>query len=451
MCGVPRGGSAVLSLLRPGLTHTPDTLEPEVVRRSIPLRAVPLSFAAMAVPAVAAVVAPEWLQADQGLLLWLTPILPAFLLAYYRGWWGATLSLAFAMASLAVANVVLIVTDVQPPRWSLMFVLVVVYVVLALGVAALAELLDRERRAASRLAFTDGLTGLSNRREVERFLVHSVAAARRGGDLSVVLFDLDRFKSVNDRFGHAVGDQVLREFAAVLKAQTRGMDLSARFGGEEFLTVLPFASSGAALAFAERVRKALAAADLPSGPVTVSAGVASFEADMVSPDLLLAAADRALYAAKDAGRDRAVAWESPTLPHPRRHPGERVAKRKIGVLVVDDDAAAELSVARSLEVCGFRAWAAGGARGALRHFEDGGADVDVVLTDVVMPEMSGPTLVEHLERAGWTPAVIYVSGYLTGDVQTGLLPGGRATFVERPLDLDALVTLIREVAAPPTG
>jgi diguanylate cyclase (GGDEF)-like protein len=430
----------------------PTTLRPDAPdagARPIPRRALPLALAALAVPCGGAFLAPAWLQDERGLLLWITPILPAFLLAYYRGWRGAALALAFAMASLAVGNAALLLTGAAPPRWHLMFVLVVVYLVLTQGVAALTEALERDRRAAERMAHTDPLTGLPNRREAERVLARGFEAARRGEELSVVLFDLDRFKRVNDDFGHAAGDEVLREMANLLRRHTRGMDLAARFGGEEFLAVLPGSGVAAATAYAERIRAAFATTDLACGPVTASAGVAHYSGGFLSSELLLAAADRALYAAKDGGRDRVSVWTEPATPAATlRDQSLREPAWSPSVLVVDDDALVERAVARSLVRRGFSARPAGGARGALRRLRESPAPVDVLLTDVVMPEMSGPTLVQQLAEEGWEPRVIYMSGHTRGDVCAALFPGGQAQFVEKPLDYELLTSLLRSAVSP---
>ena len=382
------------------------------------------------------------LSDDTGLLLWLTPILPAFLLAYYRGWRGAALALAFGMASLAVANVVLLLGGVPAPGWPQMMALVVVYLVLTQGVAALAEVLEGERRAAERMAFTDTLTGLPNRRHVDDVLLRSFDAACRGGDLSVVLFDLDGFKGVNDRFGHAVGDDVLRALGQLLRQHTRGMDLCARYGGEEFVAVLPAASLESAAVFAERIRGEMASTLLPCGRVTLSAGIAAYHVGMAGPEALLAAADQALYSAKERGRDRVQCWTGngtgcARLPisGARLDGGDRI-------LVVDDDEVVERSVARSLARLGFRAQPAGGAARALGLFDSAGDSIDVLLTDVVMPEMSGPTLVRRLAARGWTPRVFYMSGYLRGELEGQLHTQHPGRFIGKPLDLDVLANLL---------
>lgn len=121
--------------------------------------------------------------------------------------------------------------------------------------------------------------------------------------LSVVLFDLDNFKTFNDQHGHHAGDEALCGFAGVLTRTTRRMNLSARFGGEEFLSVLAGSDADGTMVFADRVRTALQARSFGGATLTVSAGVAVFHPGMRSPDELVAAADHALYQAKHEGRN----------------------------------------------------------------------------------------------------------------------------------------------------
>jgi diguanylate cyclase (GGDEF)-like protein/PAS domain S-box-containing protein len=175
---------------------------------------------------------------------------------------------------------------------------------------ALANLGIREtlREQATR----DMLTKLYNRHYLEARLDQEIARAQRGGSpIAAVLLDIDHFKRFNDTFGHAAGDHVLRELGAILLRAGRLSDVPCRYGGEEFLLLLPDASREVARRRAEEVREALRALQLeweglPLGTVTVSAGVAVFPDDGADRAALLKSADQALYRAKELGRDRVV-------------------------------------------------------------------------------------------------------------------------------------------------
>lgn len=156
-------------------------------------------------------------------------------------------------------------------------------------------------------AATDGLTGLANRRQLDDELDRQVARSRRHGEpLSLVLVDVDSFKAVNDRFGHAVGDRVLVDLAHRIAGSVRTDDVAGRWGGEEFLIIAPSTAQPAALRLAERCRSAVAATPFEEvGTISASFGVATSE-DGEDARALLRRADIALYTAKDRGRDRVV-------------------------------------------------------------------------------------------------------------------------------------------------
>lgn len=273
----------------------------------IPLRSLVISFAALAVPVVATFWFPDSSQ-DYELLLWLLALIPAFLLAYYRGWIGVAIAMLIGMVVLALVQVLVIMFGLET-NWVLLFAVLIAYIGMGLGVGVVSELLHQERARAERLALMDDLTEVPNRRLADLFLEKEFAAARRGRPLTVILFDLDRFKNYNDRFGHAAGDDALRAFVAILQSRTRAMDLSARYGGEEFLAVLSGGTSAGGVRFAEAVRRALADRR-EIHPFTVSAGVAQYTEDMESYADLVHAADKALYEAKESGRDRVLSYET---------------------------------------------------------------------------------------------------------------------------------------------
>lgn len=178
------------------------------------------------------------------------------------------------------------------------------------------ELLGRQK-ALEDLAYHDELTGLPNRRFAMRQLSALLSRARRHGeDLTVAIVDADHFKALNDEHGHAYGDGVLRGLATCLDERLRDEDLVARIGGEEFLVVLPETDGHGALAIAEDLRRSVAAAPMLVGArrldVTVSVGWALWSGE--SPEELLERADRALYDAKEAGRDRVRGAPAPLAP-----------------------------------------------------------------------------------------------------------------------------------------
>ena len=170
----------------------------------------------------------------------------------------------------------------------------------------------REKRRAEHLANHDALTGLGNRRKFDdAFSVEVNRLQRHGGGLCAMMVDIDHFKQINDRHGHAIGDEVLATFGELLGRQMRPTDLVARVGGEEFIVLMPHTGVWEAWATAERLRIVLADQRLSTLriPITVSIGVAQLETGE-DRDSLLRRADSALYRAKRSGRDQALVADS---------------------------------------------------------------------------------------------------------------------------------------------
>jgi two-component system, cell cycle response regulator len=172
-----------------------------------------------------------------------------------------------------------------------------------LGVQA--ELEEKNARLHD-MANLDPLTGLANRRRLSEGIDAAVSGAAVGAPLSVLAIDLDHFKPYNDAFGHLAGDEVLRKVAATLRANTRTSDLVARFGGEEFIVLLPGVDAEMALQIAEALRASIASQDWPHRLVTASFGIATASNSTEIADVsgLFGAADRALYQSKETGRNR---------------------------------------------------------------------------------------------------------------------------------------------------
>jgi len=162
-----------------------------------------------------------------------------------------------------------------------------------------------------RLTTVDGLTQVFNRRYFVETLEREIGRALRyRRDLSLIMFDIDRFKGVNDSFGHLAGDHVLKHLASVIKTRIRREDVLARYGGEEFAIVLPEIDHYNAMAFAEKIRKLVEAAEFKFEdaviPVTVSIGVASLRGEIEDALEFIKQADTHLFAAKEGGRNRVV-------------------------------------------------------------------------------------------------------------------------------------------------
>lgn len=424
---------------------TPDA------RRPVPIRALALSLGALAVPVAAVLVFPGWAQDEQGVLIWLTSLVPAFLLAYYRGLRGVALAVAGGMAVLSLTQVAVLLLGKTAPNWYFLLAVVAVYVGICIALAVFAEILHRERRAAEALALVDALTGLPNRRHAEVTLDAQFAAAERGIPLAVVMFDLDHFKDVNDRHGHEAGDAALRAFADVLRQNTRRMDLAARFGGEEFIAILGGGGIPPAVALANRVRAGFESRSFPWGRLTVSAGVAAYEEGMGSYEVLVATADRALYAAKQAGRNRVTAAEPVKTPAPAPPPAARPATpippRGGGgetVMVIDDDPGTLRSVGRLLQREGYRVEETDDVDTVIRRFGEA-APPDLLVTDVMMPRMNGLALADQIVTAHPGLRVVYLSGYLRNDVSWAGLPGAVTGFVAKPVDPQNLLAMTRDV------
>ena len=164
------------------------------------------------------------------------------------------------------------------------------------------------------MAITDALTGLHNRRYMETHIGTLVEqAVVRGKPLTVLVLDIDYFKSINDTYGHDAGDEVLREFALRIRKSIRGIDLACRYGGEEFVVVMPDTDVGIAARVAERIRRQIAGhrflidRGARSIEVTISIGIAARQSPDDDAVTLLKRADEALYRAKRDGRNRVVA------------------------------------------------------------------------------------------------------------------------------------------------
>lgn len=267
-----------------------------------------ISVLSFAVAVTAALAWPDSLS-DYSALVWLLALVPCFLLAYHKGWRGAATATVVAMLLLVSVEIVLVLVfgSMDQVDWRVFATVSILLITVSLGVGVVSELHLRDKDSASVLAYTDALTGIPNRRVLDEFMARYFAAAQRGRALAVVMFDVDGFKRYNDRYGHASGDDALRSVSRILEQNTRGMDLTGRYGGEEFVTLLPGSLANDAKVFAERVRDDVEQCrDFHGKGLTMSAGIAEYVPTMGTAKELLEAADAALYAAKETGKNAVV-------------------------------------------------------------------------------------------------------------------------------------------------
>lgn len=438
------------------------------VERRVPTRALVLSIVALLVPVAGALLVPDQLG-DYGALLWLLALIPAFLLAYYRGWRGVATALAAGMATLAFTQAVATIMGREVP--DLLLGIVVAYLGISLGIGWLAEVLHKDRDEVEDLAFTDGLTNLPNRRHARVFLENEFAAAERGRLLSVALFDFDHFREYNERWGEQMGDRALVALGEILSRTTRRMNLSARFGGEEFVSVLAGTGPEGAMIYTERVREAFKALRLPKGTLTVSAGVATYHPSMRSPDELLAAADHALYQAKHEGRDQAQlfgrslldetlqsepltleqleagAEDAGVYPRPdeqigRSRPPLTLLPHQITefgagrrVLVVEDEDQVRTLIARYLTREAFEVEQVRDVQGALNALK---TEYDVAVTDIRLPGASGIELISTIKSRWPTTQVVVITGLWQGKVVAEALAAGADRYLFKPFGIPEL-------------
>ncbi len=446
----------------------------------VPARALVISIGALAVPITGALAYPDALG-ETGALLWLLALVPAFLLAYYRGWRGVATALAFGMATLSVTQVAATVLDRAIP--DLLLAIVVIYIAVSVGIGWVTELLHRQRVDVEDLALTDILTHLPNRRHARIFLENEFGAAERGRALSVILFDLDGFKGYNDSFGHQAGDEALRGFGEILNTTTRRMNLSARFGGEEFISILAGSDEEGAMIFAERVRTALRNTEFSRGRVTVSAGVAAYHSSMRSPDELIAAADLALYRAKRDGRncvrvfghtmdvvepdedsqdEKALAELQGRAPAPTEYPRleqdigrsrppltllpHQITRFGEGkrVLLVEDETPVRALIATYLGREGFSVVE---AANAIEGVSALGTEFEVVITDIRLPGSSGTELVAAVKSRWPGTQAIVITGFRDASIAAQALNAGADGYLFKPFGMPELRNHLRDALA----
>lgn len=318
-------------------------------------------------------------------------------------------------------------------------------------VAAVSSRIQRARAMRS-LMVRDGLTSLFNHSVTQDLLIREVARARRSGQpLSVVLLDIDHFKQVNDRHGHQAGDRVLKSLARLLRQRLRATDLIGRYGGEEFLIVMPETRAASAAMVIDSLRERFAHIEhqREGTPlrVTFSAGIAEWTQG-VDASGLIEKADAALYQAKRHGRNQVLIADAQIGQAPQRRALPLTASRLNNtpvVLVVDDDP----DIGRLLQIwladAGYRVELTQSGFEALQRIAQGGIDVAVI--DILMPEISGIDVLDQVRRMGSEPAVIMTTAFGSEQIAVNAIRHGADDYLRKPIDRQELLVVIDRTLA----
>ena len=432
--------------------------------RHPPVRALLLSLLALAVPIAGRIWIPEAFE-DYEALLWLIAVVPAFLLAYYRGWRGAATALAGAMALVSVTYAATQAMDKPVP--ALLPAILVFIIAISLAAGGLAERLKREGGTALTASndFTDVSTGLPNRAHAELHLEIEFSAAQRGRPLALVLLDLDNFKGYNTRHGSIAGDEILRIVGEVLKRTTRRMNMTARFADDEFLCVLGGCDDEGAMIFVNRFQEGLRAVAGQRPLPSISGGIASFGPAMSTHHELLSAAESALKQAKREGRGRVrvhgrainmplalggvspdeMAPDAPLMPAdlPRAlMPQGRGRGRK--ALIVAEDSALRMLLARFLTDHGFTVAQVSNVVDGVQCLT---IEYDLLFTDLSLTEGFGTELVRAAKLRWPSIQVLGIVQGQDGELLMDTLNAGVDRYLVTPLDLPRVRQHITELLA----
>jgi diguanylate cyclase (GGDEF)-like protein len=307
------------------------------------------------------------------------------------------------------------------------------------SLARYAGRLERENRELGDLAAQDSVTGVANRRRFEEaFALEWRRGVRSGLPLAIALLDVDDFKAYNDTRGHQMGDSCLRDLAQTLTACVhRAGDLVARYGGDEFVVLLPFTSSEDAHRLLEEMRQRVASLGFTSrdsSPVTVSAGlVATVPSQERDPQSVLAAADRCLYEAKRNGKNRVVNVERSAAAAPHGRP----------VLIVEDETEVRDALRGVVDDHGYPCLAAADGRAALEMLRSGERPGLIVL-DLAMPGMNGWEFVVETERdRALRDIPIAIVTALEASDEPYPVPSRHAGTFKKPLDTSKLLAVVQ--------
>ena len=318
-------------------------------------------------------------------------------------------------------------------------------------VAAVTSRIRRARRMRSQMV-RDSLTGLYNHNVTEELLAREVSRARRNKSmLTMVLIDLDHFNQVNSRYGHAAGDRVLKSLARMLQQRLRTSDLVGRYGGEEFLVLMPDTDGQSALGVIDTLRKRFTQVDHQAGSeefhVTFSGGVAVLQ-PLGTATTLIESADIALYQAKHHGRNQLVLStralfreDVPSQGTPlRESDSSMILGVRAQVLVVDDDPYERELLDHWLRAVNYDVHLASLGREAIEMAAR--VNPDIILLDVLMPDMDGMEVLDSLRASGCDAAVVLTTAYGSERIAVNAMRRGADDYLRKPILAEELQTVL---------
>ncbi|MGQ9662850.1 MAG: diguanylate cyclase [Kiritimatiellia bacterium] len=320
-------------------------------------------------------------------------------------------------------------------------------------------------RRMHHLAIHDPLTNLYNRLKLEEELEREwLVSQRYRTSMGVVVLDLDNFKIVNDSYGHTIGDEILVEFAELIRSAVRATDIVGRYGGDEFVVILPRATDNEARIFAERLLSLTREHVFchTSNPIslTISIGIATSQ-NPTAPSTcssLLSQADRALYMAKRAGRSRICIWPGRYHVTPKREgteqessktkasdgvPAPAMVESTTGILLVDDEEQILTLLSRILEQEGYRVFAANCGKAALEELQRNPNDYCVLVADLTLPDTNGTELIGQAVEFDPDLVGIILTAHATVDNAVASLQQGAYDFLQKPILPERLCAVVR--------
>jgi diguanylate cyclase (GGDEF)-like protein len=328
----------------------------------------------------------------------------------------------------------------------------------AAGMIAIAlrtvQLFDQTRDQSIR----DHLTGCFKREHCLETLDTELRRARRSGrSLALVMFDIDNFKTINDELGHLKGDEILRAVGAQLARLLRSSDVRCRYGGDEFLIILPDTNLAGAAHVVEILRRAIAALAIAGPgagvlPVHISAGLSIAGPEELDVSGFVKRTDEALYRAKRAGRNRVCVAQLPelaasdvTIDHPIADaPAKLDGRGTETILVADDEPLIRNLIRACLEPLGYNVLLAGNGADALNVATTYQGPIHLLLSDIIMPDLDGRELARRINRVKPAIRTVFISGFPTHAATDATHGGLAAGFLAKPFKSADLVGKIRE-------